>query len=77
MNALTRRRILSGALACARLRGAHRSRAAPAQADLFGGDVAVLAAILTQSISTRLEPRQPGAPDGQPGPDDDDDARSR
>ena len=46
----------------------------PPQADLFGGDVPVLVAILTQSISQRHEPRQPGRPDGQPGPDDDDDA---
>ena len=51
MNALTRRRILSGALACAAL-AELTTLAAPAQADLFGGDVAVLLAILTQSIST-------------------------
>ena len=51
MNALTRRRILSGALASA-VFAELATRAAPAEADLFGGDVAVLAAILTQSISS-------------------------
>ena len=50
MNALTRRRVLSGAVASAVL-AELTSRASPAQADLFGGDVAVLLAILTQSIS--------------------------
>jgi hypothetical protein len=50
MKALTRRRILSGALASAVL-AELMSRGAPAEADLFGGDVAVLLAILTQSIS--------------------------
>jgi hypothetical protein len=50
MNALPRRRILSGALAVA-VFAELTSREAPAQADLFGGDVAVLLAILTQSIS--------------------------
>jgi P-type conjugative transfer protein TrbJ len=53
MNALTRRRVLSGALACAAFAGA-AGREAPARADLFGGDVAVLLAILTQSISQAL-----------------------
>ena len=51
MNALTRRRMLSGALACTAL-AEIASRTEPAKADLFGGDVAVLVAILTQSIST-------------------------
>ncbi len=51
MNALTRRRMLSGALAAAVL-GELATGAAPAQADLFGGDVGVLLAILTQSISS-------------------------
>jgi len=50
MNALTRRRVLSGAVASAVL-AELSARATPAQADLFGGDVAVLLAILTQSIS--------------------------
>ena len=53
MNALTRRKILSGALACA-VFAELATRAAPAEADLFGGDTAVLAAILTQSISSAL-----------------------
>ena len=51
MNALTRRRILSGAFACAAF-AELATRAAPAQADLFGADVGVLISILTQSIST-------------------------
>jgi P-type conjugative transfer protein TrbJ len=53
MNTLPRRRVLSGALAAAVFAGL-TSREAPAQADLFGGDVAVLLAILTQSISQAL-----------------------
>ena len=51
MKALTRRRMLSGALACA-VAADLTSGSEPAKADLFGGDVAVLVAILTQSIST-------------------------
>ena len=53
MNELPRRQILSGALACAAF-AELTSRATPAQADIFGGDVAVLLAILTQSISQAL-----------------------
>ena len=51
MNALTRRKILSGALACG-VFAELATRTVPAEADLFGGDVAVLLSILTQSIST-------------------------
>ena len=53
MNALTRRKILSGALACG-VFAELVARTTPAEADLFGGDVAVLLAILTQSISSAL-----------------------
>jgi P-type conjugative transfer protein TrbJ len=53
VNTLPRRKILSGALACG-VFAEILVRATPAQADLFGGDVAVLLAILTQSISTAL-----------------------
>ena len=53
MNTLPRRKILSGALACGVL-AEILARGTPAQADLFGGDVAVLLAILTQSISSAL-----------------------
>ena len=53
MNTLPRRKILSGALACG-VFAEILARATPAQADLFGGDVAVLLAILTQSISSAL-----------------------
>jgi P-type conjugative transfer protein TrbJ len=53
MNPLPRRRILSGALAVA-VFAELTAREAPAQADLFGGDVAVLLAILTQSISQAM-----------------------
>jgi hypothetical protein len=53
MSALTRRRILSGALASAAFAGLS-SHATPAEADIFGGDVGVLLAILTQSISQAL-----------------------
>jgi hypothetical protein len=53
VSALTRRRVLSGALASAAFAGLS-SRASPAGADIFGGDVAVLVAILTQSISQAL-----------------------
>ena len=53
MNTLPRRKILSGALACG-VFAEILARGAPAQADLFGGDIAVLLAILTQSISTAL-----------------------
>jgi hypothetical protein len=52
-SALTRRRILSGALASC-VFAELSSRAAPAQADIFGGDVGVLLAILTQSIAQAL-----------------------
>ena len=51
MNSVSRRRMISGALACgvfAELLG----HSVPAEADLFGADVGVLVAILTQSIST-------------------------
>jgi P-type conjugative transfer protein TrbJ len=51
MNALTRRKVLSGALACGVI-AEFLARSVPAEADLFGGDVAVLLSILTQSIST-------------------------
>jgi P-type conjugative transfer protein TrbJ len=50
MKSVTRRRMISGALACG-VFAELTSRASPAKADLFGGDVAVLIAILTQSIS--------------------------
>jgi P-type conjugative transfer protein TrbJ len=50
VSALTRRRILSGALAAAAFAELSAPEA-PAQADIFGGDVAVLLAILTQSIA--------------------------
>ena len=60
MNTLPRRKLLSGALACG-VFAELLTRATPAQADLFGGDVAVLLAILTQSISDGHEPHQPGA----------------
>jgi P-type conjugative transfer protein TrbJ len=53
VNALPRRRILSGALAIA-VFAEITSRESPAQADIFGGDVAVLLAILTQSISQAI-----------------------
>jgi P-type conjugative transfer protein TrbJ len=53
MSALTRRRILSGALAGA-VFAELATRAPPAEADLLGGDVGVLVAILTQSISQAL-----------------------
>ena len=51
VNTLPRRKILSGALACSVLADIC-ARATPAQADLFGADIPVLVAILTQSIST-------------------------
>ena len=51
MNTLPRRKILSGAVACG-VFAELATRAAPAEADLFGGDIGVLLAILTQSIST-------------------------
>jgi hypothetical protein len=50
MSALTRRGILSGALAAAAF-AELTTRATPAAGDLFGADVSVLLAILTQSIS--------------------------
>lgn len=53
MNTLTRRKILTGSVACA-VAAEVLTRSAPAEADLFGGDVAVLLAILTQSISSAL-----------------------
>jgi hypothetical protein len=53
VNTLARRKLLSGALACAAL-SEILARATPAQADLFGGDIPILAAILTQSISSAL-----------------------
>jgi hypothetical protein len=51
MKALPRRKLLSGALAFG-VFAELATRTVPAEADLFGGDVAVLLAILTQSIST-------------------------
>lgn len=51
MNTLPRRKVLSGALACGVL-AEILSSATPAEADFFGGDIGVLVAILTQSIST-------------------------
>ncbi|MGH7439045.1 MAG: hypothetical protein ACRENE_25430, partial [Polyangiaceae bacterium] len=53
MNPLPRRKLLSGALACC-LVAEIATRETPAQADIWGGDVAVLVAILTQSISSAL-----------------------
>ena len=51
MNRLGRRRVLSGALASAVLAG-RMTASEPAEADFFGGDLPLLAAILVQSIST-------------------------
>jgi P-type conjugative transfer protein TrbJ len=51
MRALHRRRLLSGGIGCSAL-AVLGTLAPPVQADLFGGDVAVLTAILTQAIST-------------------------
>ena len=53
MKALTRRKMLSAALACG-VFAELEARTVPAEADLFGGDIAVLVAILTQSISSAL-----------------------
>ena len=53
MNALTRRKILSGALACGVL-AELETRTVPAEADFFGGDLPLLVGILTQSISSAL-----------------------
>jgi len=50
MRALHRRRLLSGAIGCGAL-GALGTLAPSAQADLFGGDLALLTGILTQAIS--------------------------
>jgi len=50
MKTLTRRRILSGALACGAL-ATDFTLAAPARADFFGGDLPLLASILAESIS--------------------------
>jgi conjugal transfer/entry exclusion protein len=49
MKTITRRRILSGALACAALTG-DMTRTECARADLFGGDLPLLSGILVQSI---------------------------
>jgi len=49
MRTLTRRRVLSGALACGAL-AADFTHAAPARADFFGGDLPLLAGILAQAI---------------------------
>jgi hypothetical protein len=49
MNALTRRKILSGALACG-VFVEIEARTVPAAADFFGGDLPLLVGILTQSI---------------------------
>jgi P-type conjugative transfer protein TrbJ len=51
VRALARRRLLSGAIGCSAL-SALGAFAPPARADLFGGDIAILTAILTQAIST-------------------------
>ncbi|MGH7438746.1 MAG: hypothetical protein ACRENE_23915 [Polyangiaceae bacterium] len=53
MKALGRRRVLSGLVACTFALEV-TTRTETADADLFGGDVAVLVAILTQSISSAL-----------------------
>jgi P-type conjugative transfer protein TrbJ len=53
VSALGRRRVLSGVLACS-VAALVATRTDPAEADLFGGDIAVLVAILTQSISSAL-----------------------
>ena len=49
MRALSRRRILAGALGCAALTG-DVTRVAPARADLWGGDLPLLAGILVQAV---------------------------
>jgi len=53
MNALTRRKILSGALACG-VFAEILARSAPAEADLWGADIPILTGILTQTISQAL-----------------------
>jgi P-type conjugative transfer protein TrbJ len=53
MKGIHRRRLLAGAIGCGAI-AALGTFAPPAQADLFGGDVAVLTAILTQSISQAI-----------------------
>jgi hypothetical protein len=50
MKILQRRRLMSGAIGCGALAALGVS-ASPAQADLFGGDLALLTGILTQSIA--------------------------
>ncbi|MGD0679051.1 MAG: hypothetical protein ABSC94_26915 [Polyangiaceae bacterium] len=49
MRALTRRRLFSGAFACAAVTG-DAARTEPARADLVGGDLPILGGILVQSI---------------------------
>jgi conjugal transfer/entry exclusion protein len=49
MRALSRRRLLAGALGCAAL-GGDVTRAVPARADLWGGDLPLLAGILVQAV---------------------------
>lgn len=49
MRTLTRRRILSGAVGCTALTGTV-TRSEPARADLWGGDLPLLAGILVQAI---------------------------
>jgi hypothetical protein len=49
MKTITRRRALSAGLGCAAL-AREVTRAAPARADLFGGDIPILVGILTQSV---------------------------
>jgi P-type conjugative transfer protein TrbJ len=51
MTSVSRRRMISGALACG-VFAELLAHSVPAEADLFGADVGVLVAILTQSIST-------------------------
>jgi P-type conjugative transfer protein TrbJ len=53
MIALTRRRLLSGSLACGALAGT-LSDASPAHADLFGGDLPILAGILVQTVEQAI-----------------------
>jgi P-type conjugative transfer protein TrbJ len=53
MIALSRRRVLSGALGCGLLAGA-LTEGPPAHADLFGGDLPILAGILVQTIEQAM-----------------------
>jgi P-type conjugative transfer protein TrbJ len=53
VNGLSRRHLISGAIGCGAL-AALGTRAPSAKADLFGGDLPLLTAILTQSISQAI-----------------------